>query len=311
MKFLFKETYRKDSPIKLSTTDKKLIQLLLIDARTPLKTLAKQLHVSEPAIHYKIKSLQEKQILLTPVTYPNIQLLQNPFYIAEVSTLFGSDTLENIKKIQSIKEIAIQIWYSGPYNLIFSIQHEQPLLILQKIHNIIPIKNYRLRKVINMWYNPPHLFYNTKKHVSYTTNTPILNERQKEIFSYLTEHPLARILEIHHQLGYATKTIQQDLLFLSKDAIRAILYLPNAWACQHDIISTSFKVIGDIPTLIQQLLVLPQTKNVWVCDHEWNLNVAFWVKNPSELTRIIAQLEQQHTILDVDYGIATKMIGKL
>src|SRR5690606_19855562 len=153
------------------------------------------------------KSLQDKNILLHPVLYPNIQLLEKPFYIAEICTSFGADTNQTIQRLQTIPEISIHLWYSGHFNLVFSIEHTNPMIIIEKIQSFLPIKDLRLRKVNNMWYHPPQLFGEQSTISSYNTTIPLLNERQQQVFSYLLQHPTAKILHIHQALGYATKSI--------------------------------------------------------------------------------------------------------
>ncbi|MFH1802060.1 MAG: hypothetical protein ABH864_01255 [archaeon] len=56
---------------------------------------------------------------------------------------------------------------------------------------------------------------------------------------------------------------------------------------------------------------MPQTGNVWELDHEWNLNVVFWVDNQIEVGKILEDLSKNYTgILDMDVMVMVKMVGR-
>lgn len=313
MRFLIKKSDAEKNQIKLSVKDKKLIQLLVQDGRMSVSELAKKIQISKPAVTQKINSLKEKKVLLDPVLYTNLNL--EPLYFLQISTGIGYDTEKNDKELLNIKGILAILWYNSPYNLLLGISHDDVQEVIENIERVIEIKKIRILKVSNSWFHPPHIFSeipNVK--TGFRISNPEVDETDRRILKQLEENPRATILNISERIKSAPINIKRRIEKMQKSgAIIHISNYVNMWLCGKDLVSVHFQVKGrkNLNAIVSKLLSFPQTGNVWELEHEWNLNVVFWVSNHLEVSRILDSISKEcKGILDSDIMVLTSMVGK-
>jgi DNA-binding Lrp family transcriptional regulator len=313
MRFLIKEVEASKKQANLSKRDKKLIQLLIQDGRIPISELAKKLRISRPAITQRIKTLKERNILLEPVTYSNVKINQ-PMHLIQISTGLGHVKEEITSNLLNLEGVAGLLWYNYQYNLLIVSLHEDVQELVEKIESILDIKKMRILRTINNWFHPPHLFkYIKDKLIPFTNNAPEIDELDSRIINTLHNSPRASILEISQTIGSAPITIKKRIQAMQKSgAITYFSHYVNPWACGKDIVSVHLSIKGrkNINKIVSKLLSYPQTGNVWEFDHEWNLNVIFWVSDQTEVNKILEELGRHNEILDSEVMVLASMVGK-
>jgi len=315
MRFQVTEIYENKEKEKLSVRDKKLIQLLIQNARAPISELAKKIGISKPAIVQKIESLKTKNILLYPVTYVDISVESASFYLFEISTQIDIDKSEINKKLLEIEGISALLWYSGNFNLLLTVSHNSPQSVIEKIDEIILVNRLRIRKCTGNWFHPPHVFDEIKDVRSdFTRNRVSIDGLDKKILNYLIQHPKSTLLELSENTKSSILTVKNRLnKLISNKSILGFSNFVNLWACGLHVVSVSFIVKGikNTDKVIKKILEFPQTGNVWEFDHEWNVNAVFWVRELSEADKIINTLKKEcNSILDIESMILLRLIGK-
>ncbi|MBI4117019.1 winged helix-turn-helix transcriptional regulator [Candidatus Pacearchaeota archaeon] len=314
MRFSIKETVAKKNLAKLSVKDKKLIQLMIQDSRMPVTQLAKKVGVSKSAIVQKTDSLKKRGILLDPILYTSVNPLGENLYILEISTQLGMTTEKINEELLKIKEIAGILWYNGIYNLTLAVNTDEPEEIIDKIEEITEIKKFRLLKIRDNWFHPPHLFKEIKdKIVEFVRVKAETDDIDKKIINYLGDNPSSNFAEISEKTKLAPQTIKKHLEKLEKNkTILGFSAFANPWFCGKEVVGVSFIVKGKKETekLAKHLLGLPQTSNVWECDNEWNINVVFWVEEQIEVNKILNHIHGNFKILDTDISVLVAMVGK-
>ena len=314
MKFSIKESVARKDLAKLSVKDKKLLQLLIQDARMSVTQLAKRVGISKSAIVQKIDSLKKKGVLSGFVLYTNLRSFNENMYVLEISTQLGIATEKINNELLKIKEIAGILWYNGTYNLIIAIYSNEPEEIIDKIEEVLEIKKFRLRKFRDNWFHPPHLFNEVKdKDVEFKRINLKTDETDEKLISYLYANPIATFAEISENTKLAPQTIKKHLEKLEKNqAILGFSILVNPWLCGKEVVGVSFIIKGKKETekALKHLLQIPQTSNVWECDNEWNINVVFWVEERMEVNKILNNIYSNFKILDTEVSVLAAMVGK-
>src|SRR3989344_1321230 len=246
MRFLTKSSHAKKSSIKLSIKDRKLIQLLFQNARTPITQLSKKVGVSKPAIIQKIHSLQKKGVLTNLVLLTKVNSNQLPIYLFEISTLTGAENEKISEKLMKIEESITLFWYNGYYNLLIGFNTDKPQEIFEKIEEIIDIKKIRIRKIIDNWFHTPHVFNDVPdKRVNFKRVIVKIDEKDRKILKALDENPLASFTEITTKTKFAIQTVKNHLDYLKNSGIIISNYfLPDVWLCDMEWISMNFIVKG-------------------------------------------------------------------
>lgn len=314
MKFLVKESIARRGSDKLSVKDKKLIQLLIQDARMPVTQLAKKVGISQSAVVQKIAQLKKKGVLINPVLYSNIKSYDSPLYIYEISTQIGIDDKKITENLIKIPGIVSVLWYNGPYNLVLAFHTKDPQNILDKIQEFVEIKKLRMRKAVDNWFHPPHLFKEIPdKKTGFKRIIPRVERIDKNILNVLEENPIASFTEISAKTKLAVQTIKKHLTYLEKSGIIiSYHFFPEVWLCGREIISANLSIKGKKETerLVKHLLTIPEVGNIWEYDHEWNLGFVLWINEQFEVNKIINNITKNFKILDYDVSILAGMIGK-
>jgi|ETNmetMinimDraft_2_1059921.scaffolds.fasta_scaffold05387_3 Lrp/AsnC family transcriptional regulator for asnA, asnC and gidA len=314
MRFLIKEAYAKKVSEKLSVKDKKLIQLLIQDARTPITQLAKKVGISKSAVIQKISSLKKRGILMEPILYSKIKTHETSFYVFDILTQIGMGNKKITEELLEIEEIVVVLWYNGNYNLLLAFNTNDPSEIIEKIEKVIEIKKLRIRKVIDNWFHPPYLFKEiSDKKVEFKRVNLKIDEIDKKILRVLEDNPLASFVEISTKTRLAAQTIKKHLNYLEKSGIIiAYHFFPEVWLCGRNLISINLSVKGkkEIEKLVKYLLTISEVGNIWEFDDEWNINVVLWVKEQLEVNKIINHITSNFKILEYDISVLAAMVGK-
>ncbi len=298
---------------RLSVKDKKLIQLLFQDARMPITQLAKKLQISKSAIVQKISALRKKGVLMDPIMYTNIKISDESFYAIEISTLIEIENEEITEKLLKIKGMAAIFWYNGNFNLVMSFYSNDPQETIDEIEKIIKIKKFKIRKLVDSWFHPPHLFEEAKdKKIEFKRIAPKIDETDKKIIKALEENPIAPYVELCDKTKLAPLTLRKRLDRLEREgAITDYCFFVDPWYCGKDVFSISAICKGKKKTerLVKYLLSTPQTGNIWEYDHEWNLNFVLWVDEQFEANKIINNILKNFEILEIDVSILAAFVG--
>jgi Lrp/AsnC family transcriptional regulator for asnA, asnC and gidA len=137
---------------KLDKTDIKIIEMLQKDSRKPFVDIAKELNVSDPAIHARVKKLQDAGIIkkFTAVLEP---VKIDKSIIAFVEINIKPNTLEGvIKTITAIDEILEIHETHGDYDIIAKVRAKSNEdlrdLVVRKIRSITNIVNTKVVTVL-------------------------------------------------------------------------------------------------------------------------------------------------------------------
>src|SRR3989338_623267 len=297
MRFILKEIEAGNEKVKISVKDKKLIQLLIQDGRASISELSKKIGISKPAVVQKIKSLQDKNILLSPVLYSNVKIEDKPTYFIQISTGLGYNTKENASELLSIEGIAGVLWWNGEYNLSLLVFTENIQELIEKIEKKFEIKKYRLLRAVNNWFHPPYVFSDVPdKDIGFSKNNPKIDEFDRKILKILYDDSRKSILEISSELKSAPITIKKRIVEMKKSgAIISFSNYINFWVCGREVISILMQIKGrsNLDNTIKKFLSFPQTGNIWELEDEWNLNVILWVSNQKEVNDILEKINRE------------------
>ncbi|MBU0978005.1 MAG: winged helix-turn-helix transcriptional regulator, partial [Nanoarchaeota archaeon] len=246
MRFLIKESEARKKEVKLNVKDRKLIQLLVQDSRMGVSELAKKLQISKSAITQKIRALQEKEVLMAPVTYASVKVEEKPFYFVQIATGLGQDTELISQDLLSIKGVSAILWYNGSYNLLLGVFHEDIHQAIQEIGNYLTIKKVRITRVTDNWFHSPHLFEEVAdKGTTFLRTNPKIISSDRKILNTLFENPRATLLEIAEKTRSAPITIKKRMEEMKKSgAIIQFSNYVNPWLCRKDVVSVHFSVLG-------------------------------------------------------------------
>lgn len=318
MQLLIKEMYESFESIKLSKTDKKLLQLLLQNSRSPITQLAKKIGVSKSAVSRRIGFFERELLLLGPALYYKMNSnFSDPFYWCEITTDFGVNQIEVSESLLKIKNIRGILWLNGPYNLLFGILSKDPQKVIEDVIKEIPIHKIRYRRVVNNWFNPPYIFKDVpdiNRKTDVCTPEFKLSDYEIKLVEELEKSPRAPIVEIASKIKSSTKTVISRIAELRKKGfILAFTSHLNYWAVGLEVVSISVQIKGreSISKAISFLLSLSQTSNIWEMDGENNIGFVLWVKKHSEVSKILKDLQRIcPDIREMDVSIVTGIRGK-
>jgi len=314
MRFLISETESGKEKAKLSVKDKKLLQLLIQDSRMSVTQLAKKTGVSKPAITQKIESLKKRGIWLDYHLHTRPALFDSEMYIFDISTQLGMTTSEVNTELLKIKEVIGVLWYNGALNMVMPVRTNDPWEVMDKVSKILEIKKFRIRRVRDHWFHPPHLFKEIPdKHISFTNAKVKLDSIDKKLLTYLHGNPNATFSEISDNTKTSPQTIKKRLSELERNkTILAFGGFVDPWLCGKEVIGISLIVKGRRETekLVKHLLEIPQVANVWELDNEWNVNFVLWVDHQIDVNKILNEIHKNFKILDTEVGVLAAMVGK-
>jgi len=134
MKNLTKESYQLDS------TDKKIVQLLMDNAKTSLSHISSHVGISTTAVHQRIKKLENAGIIENSIS------ILNPRKIGyKVTSFMGifldqpSNYSEIVKSLEDVKEIVEAHYTTGDYTIFLKVlakDNDHLMEVLNKIQKL-------------------------------------------------------------------------------------------------------------------------------------------------------------------------------
>lgn len=101
----------------LDLTDKAILEAIQWDAKVPLQTIAKKLHIPLSTLHHRIKRFEDLKIIKryeAKIDYTKIGRSIEAFVLLEIvnqlpngKKIFQQDILDEVKKIESVEEAYI------------------------------------------------------------------------------------------------------------------------------------------------------------------------------------------------------------
>jgi len=113
--------------IKLDIRDRKILMELDTDATKPLSTIAKKLGISKEAVAYRIKQLEEKEIIVNYITlshFAKTGMIHFKVYI-QYSRINKEQTTKIIDYLKSFPNIGWLANSEGTFDLMFSIRFKE------------------------------------------------------------------------------------------------------------------------------------------------------------------------------------------
>ncbi|MEK6901977.1 MAG: Lrp/AsnC family transcriptional regulator [archaeon] len=136
--------------MELDSTDKAILDAVLWDAKVPLQTVAKKLHIPLSTLHHRIKRFEDQKIIKryeAKIDYVKVGRSIEAFVLIEIvnqlpngKKVYQQDILDEIKKIESVEEAYI---ITGKADLMARVRVKD----LDELNEMITIK---LRKIDGM-----------------------------------------------------------------------------------------------------------------------------------------------------------------
>jgi len=137
---------------ELDEVDKRIIEMLQEDSRKPFVEIAKELDVSDPTIHARVKKLQEAGVIekfTTVLTPKNVEKGIAAFIEINAKPNTVENVIGNLEGIDEVLEIHETY---GEYDIIAKIRAKTNEnlrdLVVKKIHTIPNITNIKLTTVL-------------------------------------------------------------------------------------------------------------------------------------------------------------------
>jgi DNA-binding Lrp family transcriptional regulator len=145
------------APVQIDATDKKILNILIQDARTSLKDIAKECNLSAVSVMNRIKRLKKEGVITGATLFPILA----PLGFTIVATI-GMETdskvdeiLRYLKDHMYLIEPSISI---GEYDLTAVVYAENITILNERVEDIR--RRFGVRRVIvNVWSGIPYLCY--------------------------------------------------------------------------------------------------------------------------------------------------------
>ena len=122
----------------LNDMDKKIIHELQQDCRISLSDLSQKLDIAKSTLYYRIKRLEEEQIIEGYHAKINLERVKTYFLaFIQIQARHGKDNLDNlVKKLQDLP-MTTQIYFLvGEYHLLVECRAEDQADFLEKYHEM-------------------------------------------------------------------------------------------------------------------------------------------------------------------------------
>ena len=141
--------------VEIDDIDVKILNMLIKDARTRLKDIAKECGTSSVSVLNRIKRLKKLKVIIGATLYPNINALGFPL-VATIGVNFDGDIDQEIIEFIDQQSFLVEPSVSvGEYDLC-ALVFTRNIADLDKIAYTIR-ERFSARKVtINVWSGPPH-----------------------------------------------------------------------------------------------------------------------------------------------------------
>jgi len=134
MKNLTKESYQLDS------TDKKIVQLLMDNAKTSLSHISSHVGISTTAVHQRIKKLENAGIIENSISFLNPRKIG--YKVTSFMGIFldqPSNYSEIVKSLEDVKEVVEAHYTTGDYTIFLKVlakDNDHLMEILNKIQKL-------------------------------------------------------------------------------------------------------------------------------------------------------------------------------
>ncbi len=144
--------------VKIDEIDKEIIKILIEDARTSLKEIAKKCKISSVSVLNRTKRLKKLGVITGATLFPRLDLLG-----FQIVATIGMETDANVDEILGYLEDYMYLIEPstsiGAYDLTAVVYAENMSILNQRVEAIR--RRFGVRKVIvNVWSGIPHLNYN-------------------------------------------------------------------------------------------------------------------------------------------------------
>lgn len=145
------------TPVHIDEIDEKILRLLIVDARTSLKDIAKDCGITAVSVFNRIKRLKKLGVITGATLFPSIGILG-----FQIVATIGLETDSNVEEIvKYFKEYTCLVEPSksiGVYDLTMVVYAENMSNLNERVEMIR--RRFGVRKVIvNVWSGMPHLNY--------------------------------------------------------------------------------------------------------------------------------------------------------
>jgi DNA-binding Lrp family transcriptional regulator len=143
--------------VEIDETDKKILQLLIKDARAKLKDIAKDCGISSVAVLNRIKHLKTVGVITGATLFPRINLIGIPI-VATIGIELDSNEEEVIKLIGEQTNLVEPSTAVGKYDLCALVFAETIAELDKAVYAVR--KSFGVRKAtVNIWVGEPHLVF--------------------------------------------------------------------------------------------------------------------------------------------------------
>jgi DNA-binding Lrp family transcriptional regulator len=318
----------------LDLLDRKIVYLLSINGRFSETSIARALKTSKEVVHYRIKKLQQEGFLHGFLTLMNaqklglvvhdIQLSLHPFhdYKGFINQLAEDEHITHIKHCSSPGDIQFRVATSDVKGFVKYLDE-----FLNKNHNYI--HDYSISTILDEEFlglgfliedpnERPHItekkgssfqkeFVNSSlcKSLDRTADKAVdLDDKDREILQHIKFNARSPILKVSQAVQLATTSVQKRMSTLVEQGV-----------ISHFIPYASFSYLG-----YQWYMLHLRTKNlnqnrfrhylkehpniVWVSKRlgKWNYHLSVFVKNTTELNKVVQDLRHQFLDSIIAYG---------
>jgi DNA-binding Lrp family transcriptional regulator len=146
-----------NSAVQIDEIDEKILKILIEDARTSLKDIAKKCDITAVSVFNRIKRLKKLGVITGATLFPAIGILG-----FQIVATIGLETDSNVEEIlKYFKDYTYLIEPSksiGAYDLTVLVYAENMSILNERVEIIR--RRFGVRKVIvNVWSGMPHLNY--------------------------------------------------------------------------------------------------------------------------------------------------------
>ena len=143
--------------VKIDETDKKILSILIQDARTRLKDIAKECNISSVSVLNRIKRLKAQGVITGATLFPSLNALGFQI-VATIGIETDSDEDEIIKFIAEHTDLIEPSPSIGKYDLTALVYAENIAALDKVVYEVR--KRFGVRKVtVNVWTGHPHMVF--------------------------------------------------------------------------------------------------------------------------------------------------------
>lgn len=218
-------------PVKIDTTDKKILYELELDCRRSLNEIAKKVRVSKQTLHYRIERLVKSGVITQFIAVLNVAklgLINHEVWI-QFEDLSQEKKNVFISFLVTHKNTRWVASCGGKIDLVIAIAAKNIVqfnTIMQEIVDIYPnhVKNYFVTVSLGYFTYPRSHLIGEKEnnHYSYLGGEPklvSLDETEIKLLQLLSKNARYSVIELAKRAGITENTIRAKIKRLEKDGI--------------------------------------------------------------------------------------------